>query len=147
MSKAVTSNNSHDRSRFSAIAGWTLWTIFIALWASSVVPFYARGLQLLPDAALQYAGVGLARFGIPFAPPPEDVYDTSFLAQLAHSIVCIGPCVFALIIGCALWRFAISWRTYSRVGMAFRISALIVTLGVAIQSYDLAGKFLYWGLG
>src|SRR5215204_5029174 len=83
--------------RWLAAAAWSLLAVVASLWVASLMPFYARGMHLFSDIALQYAGE--PRFGIPYAPTFETVYGTSTLAGIAESIVCFGPCVFSLIIG------------------------------------------------
>lgn len=128
-----------------AAAAWSLWAVVASLWVASLVPFYAKGMHLFSEVALQYAGE--PHSGIPHAPTFEAVYGTSTLAGIAQSIVCFGPFVFSLIIGGVIWRLLTAWRTYSRPGIALRTAALLATLVLAGLSYRIANSFFTWGLG
>jgi hypothetical protein len=130
-----------------AIAGWTMWALFVIIWVIFLVPFYTRGLHQLADASFAYAGVRYTRFGTPLAPLHEEVYGTPAIWNFAQSVVCLAPCVFKLTLGAILWRLVITWRSYSRLGRVMRTSALIVMLMLGVLSIIVARKFAYWGLG
>lgn len=136
-----------SRARVLSALGWALWAIFIGVWIASLVPFYARSLHLVSDASLQYAGLHYERFQIEYAPEAVEVYGASFLATGSKSVVCMGPLVFIFVLIVVLWRASVSWHSYSRLGIFLRLAAAAVTLTLAVLSYDLAGKFLVWGLG
>ena len=133
-------------SRRLSLAAWLLWAAFIALWAASLLPFYAAGLHLFSHAALTSAGAGSGR-SAPYAPLPTAVYGTSLLGALARVVVLFGPCVFALVFLALLLRLLTSWRTYSPLGLTLRLAALLLTLTLIAFSYDLATAFLTWGTG
>src|SRR6478672_3294634 len=115
MSRVVPNSFHLGRIHFPAGMGWVLWSMFLALWAASLVPFYANGLHLVSDISLEYAGGGYARFNIPYAPLPEAVYGTSLFSSFARTIVCFGPCMYVLVAGVGLWILLTSRRSLSRV--------------------------------
>ncbi len=126
---------------------WALWIMFVVVWAVSLVPFYTGGLDRASETALEYAGGGYARFNIPYAPTFEDIYGASTIATVARSVVCLAPCFFALAFVSVIGRLLGSWRSYSRSGIVLRTAALLATLLLTALSYNLAGKFVIWGLG
>lgn len=144
--------NSRLRSFLRAFpsVGWVLWSMFLTIFGTAVIQFYAQGLNLIPSNSFIYAGNPIGRprpSYLPPAPTDLEVWGTPGWTSLARTSIWLAGCFFLPILALMLFAIIGRWRSYSPFGKITRLSIVGLSLIIFYFGYYIWGILPFWGLG